>query len=382
VPAVNVRTARAGLLVAGALIVALVAILVSHSGGGGGGRAARSAAARAGTRSRHRLSSRPRMVGQLVMAAMHGFAPDAALLARIRAGQLGGVLLLGANVASPTQVRALVSRLQHAARAGGAPPLLIATDQEGGLVKRLPFAPPFLTPPQMGVAGAAVSQREGERTGAALRALGIDVDIAPVLDVPRSPAVAVFREGRTFGMDPRTVIASAVPFALGLQRAGVAATAKHYPGIGGGVLNTDYNVDRIDERQADLLPFKAAIDARVALIMASTAIYPSLDPQGNRAVVSPAIITGLLRGRSRYGGVIITDDLEVPSVAATGRTVVRAAAAGANMMLVTSSENGGIVAYRALLKAAASGQLPAATLRDSYRRVLALKGALARRILR
>ncbi|MGI8920693.1 MAG: glycoside hydrolase family 3 N-terminal domain-containing protein [Solirubrobacteraceae bacterium] len=320
----------------------------------------------------------PRMVGQQLMVAMGGSMPDSDLLRRIRAGQAGGVSLSGENIASPEHLRAVVSRLQAAARAGGNPPLLIATDQEGGRVKRLPWAPPALTPLQMSAAGAAVSREQGRRTGTVLASVGINVDLAPVLDVAHSPAAFIWREGRSFGMSPAAVIDSALPFALGLQAAGVAATAKHYPGVGGAVANTDYTHDTIPVTAQDLLPYRAAIASKLALIMLSTAAYPNLDPSGARAVQSRAIVSGLLRGRSSYRGVVITDDVEVGTTR-TGPAVVAAAAAGADIVLVSSSEPGGATAFRALLAGARDGRVPIAGVVASYGRVLALKRAYASR---
>ncbi len=317
------------------------------------------------------------MVGQQLIVAMNGLTPDAALLRRIYKGQAGGVFLSGPNISSPRQVAALVRKLQASAKAGANPPLLIATDQEGGEVKRLPWAPPALTPTEMGRAGAAVSRAQGRATGGALRALGINVNLAPVLDVARSPSVFIWRQGRAFGMDPTTVIDSAVPFATGLQSAGVAATAKHYPGIGGAGANTDYTLDTISERPEDLLPYRAAIGAGVALIMVSTAVYPNLDPSRHRAALSQPIITGLLRGYSGYRGTVITDDVEEPTAQATGEAAVAAAAAGADIVLVSSTENGGPEAYRALLAAARAGRLRKPGIGAAYARIQALKRAYA-----
>jgi beta-N-acetylhexosaminidase len=127
-----------------------------------------------------------KLVGQTIMTGFAGTSPDAALLARIRAGQVGGLILFGANITSPDAARALIAQLQRAAAAGGNPPLLIAVDQEGGLVRRFPDGPPDLAPAQM--ATAAVSRSEGLATARYLRPLGVNVDLAPVVDSISSPA--------------------------------------------------------------------------------------------------------------------------------------------------------------------------------------------------
>ena len=162
-------------------------------------------------------------------------APSAGLLGRIRRGEIGGVILFGANITTATALRALTEQLRDAAAAGGQPPLLIAVDQEGGSIKRIPWAPPTLSPPQMGAtAGRATARSQGAATGAALAGLGINVDLAPVADVPAStplvhvpagPDVLVQRRGRrrrspnAFADGPRV-------------RAASLPTMKHFPGLG------------------------------------------------------------------------------------------------------------------------------------------------------
>ena len=150
------------------------------------------------------------MIGQQVMVKMSGTSPDRGLVGRIRRGEVGGVILYSENIVSPGQTRALVHRLQAAAHAGGNPRLLISTDQEGGQVRRLPWAPPTVSPPAMGARGSRVSRSQGTRTGRALRAVGINVDLAPVVDVAHSSGAFIWRQGRSFGMSADRVIRSAL----------------------------------------------------------------------------------------------------------------------------------------------------------------------------
>lgn len=125
------------------------------------------------------------LVGQKLVVRMDGVTPSASLLGRIRRGEVGGIILLGFNITTPSALIALTGQLRAAAAAGGQPPLLIAVDQEGGPIKRIPWAPPTLSPPAMGALGSAsVARAQGQETGAALKALGIDIDLAPVADVP------------------------------------------------------------------------------------------------------------------------------------------------------------------------------------------------------
>src|SRR4051794_19070829 len=166
------------------------------------------------------------LVGQHVLGRMEGTTPSAAFLARIRRGEIGGVVLFADN-GGPTQIRRLVARLQGAARTGGQLPLLIAIDQEGGVVKRLP-GPPTITPRAM--TSPASARAQGAATAAYLRRFGITVDLAPVLDVPAQQRSFILP--RAFGRSPATVASHGVAFANGLVAGRVAATAKHFPGLG------------------------------------------------------------------------------------------------------------------------------------------------------
>lgn len=316
------------------------------------------------------------MIGQEVMVRMTGLYPDAGLLARIRHGQVGGVILYGANISSPAQVRTLVGMLQRAATVGHNLPVLISTDQEGGQVRRLPWVGPSLTQEQMGADGPSTSMAEGEATGRGLRADGVDVDLAPVLDVARSSNDFIWQEGRGFGMSAAVVANSAVPFARGLQQQGVAATVKHFPGDGGATIDTDNAMQKIEVDASDLTPYRYAIAAGVEMIMVTTAVYPNLDPSGRPAALSPTIIQGLLRNRMGYQGLIITDDLQRPTGYSTATAAVLAAQAGANIILVSTSEGGGVTAYQAMLAAARSGRIPRATVANSYDQVWNLKQQL------
>src|SRR3954447_19272341 len=149
-----------------------------------------------------------RIVGQKVITAFAGTVPSRGLLRRIRAGHLGGVILFSENVASPAQVRDLTRRIRVAAAAGANPPPLIAVDQEGGLVKRLPWAPPATAPSAMTAPRSA-----GRATGRSLRSVGITVDLAPVADVERRPN---FLASRAFGASDPGVAREACAFAQGL----------------------------------------------------------------------------------------------------------------------------------------------------------------------
>jgi beta-N-acetylhexosaminidase len=265
--------------------------------------------------------SAERMIGQKIMVGFRGSAePPRALLKAIKAGRVGGVILFSENTGGAAGIAGMVRRLQGAARAGGNPRLLIASDQEGGDVKRIASAPPTLSPRQMGQAGAATARAQGAATGRALHALGINVDLAPVSDVPDSSRS--FLGTRTFGSTATVVSATAGAFARGVQSAGVAATAKHYPGLGTtGASNTDTAVVRvgtgIGELTARAKPFHALVDDGIHMVMVSNAIYTSLDAD-RPAVLSKSVVRTRLR-RFFPDGVVISDALEAPAVKRTAR---------------------------------------------------------------
>ena len=321
-----------------------------------------------------------RLAGQLVMSPLAGTRPGASLLARIRAGQLGGVILFGPNIRSLERLRELTAQLQLAAAAGGNPPLLVAVDQEGGPVRRLRFAPPALSAQAMGRAGSASAVRTaGAATGRALRAAGVNLDLAPVADVPSSPRS--FLGSRAFGRDPALVASLAAAFVDGVQSMGVAATAKHFPGLGTAAASTDLHRVVIRTPRAELLarlaPFRAAITAGVDLVMVSNAAYQALDGSGLPAVLSASIVDGLLRDTLGFHGVVITDTLSAPGPAAYAEAAVRTIEAGGDIVLYATSETEAARGYASLLAAAGSGRLSRARLEESYARIAALKRRLA-----
>ncbi len=321
-----------------------------------------------------------RLAGQEIMTGMAGTMPGPALLARIRAGEVGGIVLFGANIGSTGALARLVAGLQAAAAAGGNPPLLIAVDQEGGAVKRLPDGPPDLSPAAMGLERSArKAGAEGNATAVYLHRLGINVDLAPVLDTPSSPST--WLGTRAFSRDPRTNATLGTAFLEGLQDRGVAATAKHFPGLGTARATTDTStvVLATPRRALDarLLPFERAIDAQVDLVMVSNAAYTAFDSTDLPAVLSRPIVTGLLRQKLGFRGVVISDAMEAPAPAGHRDAAVAAISAGVDVLLYVD-EADSAAAYAEVVSAARSGALPPATLRASAARVEALKRRLAR----
>ena len=273
--------------------------------------------------------------------------PSARFLARIRNGKMGGVVLLGNGWLSESTAAAVTTQLQQAACTRGEP-LLIAVDQEGGLVRRLYWAPPTEAPADISNAADAHAQASG--AGSSLHAVGIDIDLAPVVDTPSS--AHSFLGSRAFSRSRTRNATLARAFVEGLQTNGIAATAKHFPGLGLASGNTDHG--RIVIRAAawklrqGLLPFESAITAGVKLVMLSTAVYPSLDASGKPAAFSSKIATGLLRQTLGFKGVTITDSLTAPAADRIPHTATRAMLAGSDL-LIFGAERASERAYATLL---------------------------------
>ena len=318
------------------------------------------------------------LVGQKLVVSMSGTTPSASRLRRVRRGDVGGVILHRFNFRTSAQLRRITSSLQGAAPAAGQPKLLIAVDQEGVHVKTVPWTPPSLAPAQMGLQ----ARPQGSHTGAALRTLGINTDLAPVADVPASGASAVYRQGRTWSFDAQETSRRAGEFALGLRDGRALAAMKHFPGLGLARRNTDRALVRIraprSSLAAGLVPFRNGIRDRVPMIMLSNAIYNAYDP-ANAAGWSRAIATTLLRRKLGFAGVSITDSLDG---AARARGIppnglaIGAANAGTDMILLTGSEAATRDVFTSLLRAAQRGRIGRATLELSYKRILRLKSRL------
>jgi beta-N-acetylhexosaminidase len=315
-----------------------------------------------------------KLLGQRIMVGFPGTSAGSRLLAQVRRGQVGSVILFGANITSRRQLTELIGSLQRAARQGGNP-LLIAVDQEGGQVKRLPGGPPDLSPPQIAATGSTtVAAREGRATGRYLKGLGITMDLAPVSDVPTFQGAFIWQQGRAFSFRPGDVARYASAFALGLQAQHVAATAKHFPGVGSAAVDTDFKLDELHptaaQLQGALLPYQTLIPRGLDAVMLSTAGFRAYDPAGTSTALSRPTVQHLLRGELAFRGVTITDALGTP----TGHDEITAgrlaARAGADILLYTDSAPGELAALEQDL---AHGRLSRAEAIASYQRIVGLK---------
>jgi beta-N-acetylhexosaminidase len=234
----------------------------------------------------------------------------------------------------------------------------------------------------MGASGSTSQARDqGLLTGTALRGLGINVNLAPVADVPATTSSFMYQQGRTWSFSAAVTASLSDAFATGLEQGNVVPTMKHFPGLGYAVKNTDLNVDTLTESAAKLDPgldpYRTAISHGIPMIMLSNAIYTAWD-SSNAAGWSHAISIGLLRDTLGFQGVSITDSLNGigSAMGVAPRTLaIRASIAGTDIILLTGSESSTKTAYSALLTAAQSGQIPRSTLVASYARILALKAA-------
>jgi beta-N-acetylhexosaminidase len=365
---------------------------VLGSGGGSGGHLSRQAgqATTGGggappERVRPTLAERltpSELAGERVVVSIDGTGLTPELRNAVHIGKVAGVVLFEADFPSRAAGRELIDALQAIPRPAELRrlPLLVMTDQEGGQVKRVDGAPEA-SAAKMGREGAAYSRRQGAATAANLKGLGVNVDLAPVLDVAR-PGGVIAGTDRGFGDTAAAVTKAAVPFAVGLQQGGVAATAKHFPGLGTATENTDFEAQSLalpkaELRTVDEAPYRAYIAAGGKLVMLSTAIYPVLSPRP--AAFSRRIATGELRGRLGFHGVTITDSLGSSAVAAFGgqrEAAVDGAAAGDDLLLFDDLPSA-LAGHAALVAQLHRGGLKRVPFLAAAGRVLRLRAAAA-----
>jgi beta-N-acetylhexosaminidase len=321
------------------------------------------------------------LAGERIVVGLDGTSIGPGLRSAVQEGKIAGVVLFAGNFPSRSAGRRLIARLQGIPRPPELrDPLLIMVDQEGGQVKRLSGAP-TVSAAAMGRSGAAFSARQGRRTAANLRDVGVNVDLAPVLDVAR-PSGVIALTGRSFGWTAARVDATAMPFAKALQAGGVAATGKHFPGFGAARESTDFSVERIELSKAELRavdenPYRAFVAAGGKMVMLSTAVYPAFS--GDPAAFTRSIATGELRDRLGFGGLTVTDALETPAVeqfGGPGEAALAAASAGADLLLYTHLASAQI-AWRTLVEKLRAGSLDRGDFEQAAARVLGLRAELA-----
>lgn len=307
-----------------------------------------------------------RLAGQRFMVGFEGHTASADVKRMIREFGVGSVILFARNVDGPEQVAELVRELQEEARSSGHDePLLVAVDQEGGRVARLK-APWTAWPPLRAVGRAddvLLSRRMGAALAEELKACGIRLDFAPVVDVDTNPKNPIIGD-RSFGDDPELVGRHGAAFVEGLQGGGVAACAKHFPGHGDTDVDSHLDLPVVDHsmsrlRDVELRPFRHAIEAGVATIMTAHVLVRELDDK-LPATLSPRILGLLLRGELGFDGVIVSDDLEMKALAAHwsfADSAVLAAEAGCDLLPVCKEHDAQVLAMEGLIRAVESKRI-------------------------
>jgi beta-N-acetylhexosaminidase len=325
-------------------------------------------------------------IGQLMMVGFDGTVVDADLRRMITDYHVGGVILFARNVGSPEQVARLTNEFQMIALESGHPGLFIAIDQEGGRVARLTEVTGFTEFPSAMAIGATADPANAYRMASAMaaemRAVGINVDFAPDLDVNNNPANPVIGT-RSFSSEPDKVAEYGIAFAQGLQENGVLAFGKHFPGHGDTGVDSHIDLPRVPHDRArldeiELVPFRAAIQADFAGIMSAHVTFPSIDPTlGLASTLSWPILTGLLRNELGYNGLIATDSLEMGALATKGYpppvAAVLAFAAGADLLLFNRDHAMHRQAFTNLVQAVKEGKISLEQLNASVQRILETK---------
>ena len=337
-------------------------------------------------------------IGQLLWVGFASTTAPPELRARLDAGRVGVSILFKRNlVIEPTthggvtvdtiDLDALVelNRDLHRTAPDGTP-ALIAVDQEGGVVQRM-RAPATHWPPMRAHDGFAapddetIAEQVGTALGQELRAVGFDIDFAPVLDVHTNPANPIIGD-RAFGTEPETAARRALAFARGLDAAGILSCGKHFPGHGDTSTDSHLELPRIDHawerlERVELLPFQRAAAAKLPMLMTAHVVFAALDAT-RPATLSEQVITGLLRNRIGYQGVIVSDDLDMKAIAAhMGADVAAVAAirAGCDVLLLCRDEQHQADAEAALHREAERDSELRRRIGESAARVRAMKKA-------
>jgi beta-N-acetylhexosaminidase len=329
-------------------------------------------------------------VGQQFLLSFTGKRSAPPELRSILARQhVGGIVLFRArNMGTLEELRGLTAELQQAAADSGQPPLLIAADQEGGQLMAIGQATPFPGNMALGATRSeTLAYRVGRAIGREVAAVGVNVDFAPVCDVnnnPRNPVVGT----RSFGEDPKLVGQLAAAMVRGLQSAGVAATAKHFPGHGDTASDSHHAApvlahDMRRIRRIELPPFQAAIAAGSKLVMTAHIAFPALNGGGDApATVSRPILEGLLRRKLGFRGIVVTDAMDMNALQQGPGYIADALAAmvaGADLLLFNHDLGRFEPAWATAVQGARRGLVSADRINASAARILALKKWLRKR---
>lgn len=322
-------------------------------------------------------------VGQMFICGFNALTPDEHAKILIEQYQVGGICYFRRNVNTLPQLAELSKSLQELAARSQEIPLLISIDQEGGMVARIDHEGISRIPGNMalGAAGSEEDSYKVAQIGAReLRSLGVNMNFAPCLDVnnnPRNPVIGV----RSFGEDPKTVAKLGTAAIRGYQEEGVSATAKHFPGHGDtsvdshlGRASVPHDIERLNN--VELYPFVEAIQSGVDAIMTAHVSFPAIEPSDLPATLSRSVLTGLLREKMGFEGLIVTDCLEMHAISkeyGIPEGAIRAIEAGADCVLVSHRLSEQTAAITAVIEAVKSGRLSMDLIDAAVERILALK---------
>ncbi|WP_446666645.1 glycoside hydrolase family 3 N-terminal domain-containing protein [Flexivirga sp. B27] len=338
----------------------------------------------------HAKLSAEQQVGQRVIFSYPGATPSDEVFQLIRDGLVGGLIFFGENILSLAQIADVISELNaaHAQSPTSDSPLLMMTDQEGGVVRRLRGQEPILSAKQIGASADPLGEatKAGRGAGMALKSVGMNLNLAPVEDVYREEGNFDDQWGRSFSNDSTVCGRLGAAFVEAEHATGVASTAKHYPGLGWATRaeNTDLGVVTLHQsaaeiRAVDEAAFTPVIAAGVELVMTAWATYPAIDPD-YPAGLSKIFVEQELRGRQKFSGVTITDALEAGALEPfgdTGERSVLSAAAGMDILLCSGRDVAqGTDAVTAVTAALRSGRLNPGQFKQALRRVRGLRDSL------
>lgn len=320
-------------------------------------------------------------IGQRMMAGFDGPELDEAFIQLIKRWKIGNVILFAWNITGREQLRELCRDIQKLVLEETGRPAFIAIDQEGGAVSRLP-ADATRIPGAMAIAATGNPENAylaGRLTGRELRALGVNFNLAPVLDVNSNDANPVIGV-RSYGEKPETVIRFALPMARGLDDGGVLSCGKHFPGHGDTSVDSHLALPVVGKSMSELwenelAPFQAAAQAGIPAIMSSHILFPELDSK-LPATMSRRILTDLLRTEMGYQGMVITDCMEMKAIQhsyGTVKGVVEAIKAGADMVLISHTAALAAESADAIREAVEAGEIDATEWEQSLGRIAALK---------
>lgn len=313
------------------------------------------------------------LVGQRITTGYVGTTPPRSVLRAVRAGRVGGVILFTNNMPTPSVAKRAIYKLQRWAAAGDQPELFVMIDQEGGIVQRLPQLPPTRAPASIGRLSdpAATGRAQGLATGKALTKYGFNVNLAPVVDVPK--VKNSFLGNRVYSSSSKIVADAGCAFAGGNESGGVAATFKHFPGLGRAGADTDFNDVEINAPSsvidAELRAYKQCPETP-SLVMIASARYPRLD------IDRPASLekkTYAMLAETGFKGLTITDALETPQFGPSANTARSALKAGVDILLWGQAWSRAMDSRARLIRDVKAGRVTRAELTAGNERILALK---------